>query len=165
MNLLVEGKVDGIDASSNSLISRFVYDWSLKEKGMANGTTTKCWLRRSRLAAREYSFWQKKSGTYAPATSTHILSLLPMMYLQNLANVSDDTRNASEPLCLGTLDVKDAFFMVYQPSPMFVTLLGQTDAVRKNLPGQRLGARSWHWYSPDFLSADMDFNGAASSPA
>jgi len=59
-----------------------------------------------RDAAREYSFWEKKSGTYAPATSTHILNLLPMMYLQGLANVSDDTRNASEPLCLGTLDVK-----------------------------------------------------------
>ena len=52
MNLLVEGNVDGIDASSNTLTSRFVYDWSLKDQEMENGNTTKCWLRRSRLAAR-----------------------------------------------------------------------------------------------------------------
>ena len=73
------------------------------------------------------------------------------MYLQSLASVTDDTHHASEPLCLGTLDVKDAFLMVDQPSPMLVTLLGQTYTVRKNLPGQRLGARSWYWYLHDFL--------------
>ena len=74
--------------------------------------------------SREYSFWEKRSDTYAPATSTHILNLLPMMYLQSLANVDDETHHISEPLCLGTLDVKDAFLMVDQPSPMLVTLLG-----------------------------------------
>ena len=111
MNVLVEGNVDGVDASSSTLTSRFVYDWRLKERVMPDGTTTKCWLRRSRLVAREYSFWEKRSDTYAPATSTHLLNLLPMMYLQSLANVSDDTNNASEPLCLATLDVKDAFLI------------------------------------------------------
>ena len=137
--------------------SRFVYDWRLKERLMPDGTTAKCWLRRSRLVAREYSFWEKRSDTYAPATSTHILNLLPMMYLQSLANVADDNHHANEPLCLGTLDVKDAFLMVDQPSPMLVTLLEQTFTVRKNLPGQRLGARSWYWYLRDFLSTEMDF--------
>jgi hypothetical protein len=165
MNVLMEGNVDGIDASSNTLTSRYVYDWRLKDRIMPDGTTVKCWLRRSRLVAREYSFWEKRSDTYAPATSTHILNLLPMMYLQSLANVDDETHHISEPLCLGTLDVKDAFLMVDQPSPMLVTLLGQTYTVRKNLPGQRLGARSWYWYLRDFLQRRWTSNGAKSNHA
>ena len=84
MGVLMEGNVDGIDAKNNTLTSRFVYDWRVKERTLENGTVTKCWLRRSRLVAREYSFWEKRSDTYAPATSTHILNLLPMMYLQSL---------------------------------------------------------------------------------
>ena len=165
MNVLMEGNVDGIDASSNTLTSRYLYDWRLKDRIMPDGTTVKCWLRRSRLVAREYSFWEKRSDTYAPATSTHILNLLPMMYLQSLANVDDETHHISEPLCLGTLDVKDAFLMVDQPSPMLVTLLGQTYTVRKNLPGQRLGARSWYWYLRDFLQRRWTSNGAKSNHA
>ena len=164
MNVLMEGNVDGIDARSNTLTSRFVYDWRLKDRVMPDGTTVKCWLRRSRLVAREYSFWEKRSDTYAPATSTHILNLLPMMYLQSWANMEDDTSHVSEPLCLGTLDVKDAFLMVDQPSPMLVTLLGQTYTVRKNLPGQRLGARSWYWYLRDFLSKEMNFEWCKEQP-
>ena len=164
MKVLVEGNVDDIDAKHNTLTSRFVYDWRLKERLMPDGTTGKCWLRRSRLVAREYSFWEKRSDTYAPATSTHILNLLPMMYLQSLANVADDNHHANEPLCLGTLDVKDAFLMVDQPSPMLVTLLEQTFTVRKNLPGQRLGARSWYWYLRDFLSTEMDFKWCSEQP-
>ena len=164
MKVLVEGNVDGIDARSNTLTSRFVYDWRLKEKLMPDGTTAKCWLRRSRLVAREYSFLEKRSDTYAPATSTHILNLLPMMYLQSLANVADDNHHANEPLCLGTLDVKDVFLVADQPSPMLVTLLGQTYTVRKNLPGQCLGARSWYWYLRDFLSTEMDFKWCSEQP-
>ena len=56
MKVLVGGNVDGIDARSNTLTSRFVYDWRLKERLMPDGTTAKCWLRRSRLVAREHSF-------------------------------------------------------------------------------------------------------------
>ena len=78
--------------------------------------------------AREYSFWEKRSDTYAPVTSTHILNLLPMMYLQSLVDVPHGGDHSKETTCLGTLDVKDAFLMVDQPSPMLVTLLGQTFA-------------------------------------
>jgi len=49
MKVLVEGNVDGIDAKNNTLTSRFVYDWRLKERLLPDGTTAKCWLRRSRL--------------------------------------------------------------------------------------------------------------------
>ena len=80
---------------------------------------------RPRLVARDYSFWD----TYAPATSAHILNLLPMMFLQSLADVPHGSDSSKETACVGTLDVKDAFLMVDQPSPMLVTLLGQTFTV------------------------------------
>ena len=35
MNVLVEGNVDGIDASSNTLTSRFVYAWRFERSGDA----------------------------------------------------------------------------------------------------------------------------------
>ena len=139
MNVLVEGNVDDIDVKGNTLTSRFVYDWRLKERTMPDGTAAKCWLRRSQLVAREYSFWEKRSDTNAPATSTHILNLLPMMFLQGLADVPPNTHHEDEPLCLGTLDVKDAFLMVDQPSPMLVTLLGETYMVKKEPPGATFG--------------------------
>ena len=164
MGVLMEGNVDGIDAKNNTLTSRFVYDWRVKERTLENGTVKRCWLRRSRLVAREYSFWEKRSGTYAPATSTHILNLLPMMYLQSLVDVPHGGDHSKETTCLGTLDVKDAFLMVDQPSPMLVTLLGQTFTVRKNLPGQRLGACSWYWYLRDFLTTEMDFKWCSEQP-
>ena len=44
MGVSVQGNIDGIDAKSNTLTSRFVYDWRLKERTMADGTTSKCWL-------------------------------------------------------------------------------------------------------------------------
>ena len=115
---------------------------------------------RPRLVARDYSFWD----TYAPATSAHILNLLPMMFLQSLADVPHGSDSSKETACVGTLDVKDAFLMVDQPSPMLVTLLGQTFTVRKNLPGQRLGARSWYWYLRDFLTTEMDFKCCSEPP-
>ena len=163
MGVLVEGNMDNIDVSQ-SLTSKFVYDWRLKDRKQPDGTTCKCWLRRSRLVAREYAFWEKRNDTYAPATSTHILNLLPMMYLQGLTDVADENFNHDDSLCLGTLDVKDAFLMVDQPSPMLVTLLGQTFTVRRNLPGQRLGAKSWYWFLREFLSSEMDFEWCKEQP-
>ena len=105
MNVLVEGNVDNIDVNK-VLTSKFAYDWRLKERLMPDGTTCKCWLRRSRLVAREYAFWEKRSDTYAPATSTHILNLLPMLYLQSFADVGAVDK-VEDPVCLGTLDVKE----------------------------------------------------------
>ena len=66
-----------------------------------------------------------------------------MIFLR-LADVGDGISNNEESMCLGTLGVKVA-------SSMLVTLLGKTYPVRKNLPGQRLGARSWYWSLRDFL--------------
>ena len=59
-------------------------------------------------------------------------------------------------MLLGPVDVKDAFLMVEQPSPMMVTLLGRTYWVKRNLPGQRLGAKSWYWQLRQFLIEKLD---------
>eukprot|EP00435_Cladocopium_sp_Y103_P028972 s2794_g7.t1 len=107
------------------------------------------------------AFWEKRSDT---ATSTHILNVLPMLFLQKLADVPSSSSGSLDATCLGTVDVKDAFLMVDQPSPMLVTLLGRTFTVHKNLPGQRLGAKSWYWHLRDFLSKEMSFEWCAEQP-
>ena len=82
--LQLESEYSG-DAIQDSLTTRFVYDWRVKDYTQADGTTCKRWLRRSRCVAREYAFLEKRDDTYSPATSTHILNLLPMtMFLQQL---------------------------------------------------------------------------------
>ena len=67
---------------TDKLTTKCVYDWRLRDKQVENGETVKCWLRRSRLVAREYAFLEKRADTYSPASSTHILNLLPLVYLQ-----------------------------------------------------------------------------------
>ena len=67
---------------TDKLTTKCVYDWRLRDKQLENGETVKCWLRRSRLVAREYAFLEKRADTYSPASSTHILNLLPLVYQQ-----------------------------------------------------------------------------------
>jgi hypothetical protein len=152
-------------ADASQLTTKFVYDWRLKDFKDQYGAISKRWLRRSRFVAREFAFLEKRSDTYAPATSTHILNLLPVLYLQKLSDLSaleDNTQKSK--VILGTIDVKDALLMVEQPSPMVVTLLGKKYWVRKNLPGQRLGAKNWYWHLRHFLSQSMDFRFCIEQP-
>lgn len=44
---------------------------------------------------------------------------------------------------LGALDVKDAFLQVPQEEPTQVTTAGGHFLVKRNLPGQRIGAKAW----------------------
>ena len=163
MNVIVEGNSEQLDASS-TLTTKFVYDWRLKDKVNPDGSSEKRWLRRSRLVAREFAFWEKRSDTYSPATSTHILNVLPMKFLQSLVDVPTCENESLSKVCLGTLDVKDAFLMVDQPSPMLVSLLGKQYTVKRNLPGQRLGAKSWYWHLRSFLSEKMSFEWCKEQP-
>lgn len=48
--------VANIPPEANSLTTKFVYDWRIKERVNNDGTTSKQWLRRSRLVAREFAF-------------------------------------------------------------------------------------------------------------
>eukprot|EP00435_Cladocopium_sp_Y103_P007652 s3822_g2.t1 len=86
-----------------------------------------------------------------------------MFFWQSLVDVpSVDIGN--EKTCLGTINVKDAFLMVDQPSPMLVTFLGKAYTVKKNLPGQRLGAKSWYWDLHAFLSKETAFEWCPEQP-
>ena len=68
-----------------------------------------------------------------------------MLYLQRLSGAFErDSNSNAESVVLGTVDIKDAFFMVDQQAPMAVTLLGKTYKAKKDLPGQRLGVRAWY---------------------
>ena len=97
-----------------------------------DGKTIKKSLRRSRLVAREFSFWEKRNDTYSPAMSTHILNSLPMLYQKISAMPSCESHMHPKQTVLGTVDIKDAFLMVDQVKPMAVTLLNSKYRVRKN---------------------------------
>ena len=58
------------------LTTKFVYDWRLKDYTLEDGTSTKRWLRRSRLVGSFQSL-KRRSDSYSPATSTRILNILP----------------------------------------------------------------------------------------
>ena len=92
----------------DKLATKFVYDWRLREYTAADGKVYKRWLRRSRLVAREYAFLQRRDDTYSPATSTHILNLLPLGYLQKISEVDKDSKADNKAYTLASLDVKDA---------------------------------------------------------
>jgi len=140
--------LEEVDKSSlgqeQHLSTKFVRDWRAKKNVKENGGVCKRWLRRSRLVARECHVW-RNTIYLQPAISTHILNLLPVLYLQRLSGAFErDSNSNAESVVLGTVDIKDAFLMVDQQAPMAVTLLGKTYKVRKDLPGQRLGVRAWY---------------------
>ena len=64
--------------------------------------------------------------------------------LEKLAQL--EMSNAEDGVTLGTVNVKDAFLMVDQPTPLRVQLPFGNLIVLKNLPGQRLGAKCWCWH-------------------
>ena len=72
--------------------------------------------RRSRLVAREYAFAEgKRDAIFSPATSGHVLKLLPTIFLQRVSE-EEEAREGEGAFSqiLGCLDVKDAFLQVPQ---------------------------------------------------
>ena len=98
----------------------------------------------SRLVATEYAFLEKRADTYSPATSTHILNLLPLMYLQKLGESDPEIKVDSMEVTLACLDVKDAFLMVPQDKPVKIKVGQEEFLVERNWPGQRVGAKNWY---------------------
>ena len=90
-----------------------------------------------------------------------------MLYLQKVSGAMGcgNNNNGGESVVLGTVDVKDSFFMVDQVTPMAVSLLGRTYKVKKNLPGQRLSARAWYWAFRETLVRNLACHGAPNSHA
>ena len=161
-----EADHDGVAEKSHQLNTKFVRDWRLKQFGdEADGEPTFKWLRRSRLVAREYAFLEKRQDVYSPASSTHVLNLLPLLWLQRCSDLDDVAGGVScSDQVMASLDIKDAFLEVPQHTPLSIKFAGQTWVVLKNLPGQRLGARAWYWYLRTFLDETMKFEFCSVQP-
>ena len=140
---------------NDKLTTKFVYDWRLKSFMGENGLERKRWLRRSRLVAREYAFLERRTDTYSPATSTHILNLLPLMYLQKCGEKDAEIQADSTEVTLACLDVKDAFLMVPQDKPVKIKVGQEEFIVKRNLPGQRMGAKNWYLNLRDFMEKKL----------
>ncbi|CAE7886457.1 unnamed protein product [Symbiodinium sp. KB8] len=132
---------EGEDLTQHELLTtKLVRDWR-KRPG---------WTRRARLVAREFrtlSAWT--SDMFAPASSLAIVHTLISYALTN-------------DLELTTLDVKDAYLNVDQPSKVVIQVsanlfeeggLGtKTLVLEKLLPGQRVGASSWYEMAKGILA-------------
>ena len=57
---------DTAQLATERLTTKFVHDWRIKSCVDEKGVERKRWLRRSRLVAREYAFWEKRSDTLQP---------------------------------------------------------------------------------------------------
>ena len=150
---VLQRKEECLDEISGSLTTRFVYDWRIKDH--PNGT--KQWMRRSRFVAREFAT-DKRSDTYSPASGCHSVNLIPICYLKMLAESLDSAErfdeDSSSPyrVVLAALDIKDAFLQVPQENLVMVSLYNQQYVIRRNLPGQRLGAKAWYWHFRRYIS-------------
>ena len=123
----------GEDLSEHQLLTtKLVHDWRRRPN----------WLRRARLVAREFrttSAWT--SDLFAPASSLAITHALVSYALTN-------------DLELTTLDIKDAYLNVDQPTKVVIRVQANiledgapgemTLVLDKLLPGQRIGASAWY---------------------
>ena len=132
--LLPTSAVDGLEAKK--LMTRFVRTW--RDKVISN---QRCWLRRSRYVAREFSWLSPdRQGLFSPASSA-ITSLLPYCFLHR------GSINGGQ--VMAALDIGDAFLTVDQQQPTIVTCELASGEVQefslgKVLPGQRDGSLLWY---------------------
>eukprot|EP00435_Cladocopium_sp_Y103_P051916 s97_g16.t1 len=118
-------------------------------------------MRRRRFVAREFAN-DKRNDTYFPASGSHSSNLIPSVYLKMLSESFGSVRNSANgnldayKITLASLDIKDAFLQVPQEKVVMVSLYNQQHIIRKNIPGQRLGAKAWYWYFRDFVNSTLD---------
>ena len=65
---------------------------------------------------------------------------------------------------LASLDVRDAFLQVDQDNPILVKRQGKQWVIKKNLPGQRLGAKQWFQYLRAHLEETMQLDFCMEQP-
>ena len=104
------------------------------------------WMRRSRFVAREFAN-TRRDDTYSPAAGNHTNHLIQLAQVENSG--SSDERYQ---VVLCSLDIKDAFLQVPQENVVEVKLHDVKYVVLKKLPGQRLGAKAWHWYFREYAT-------------
>ena len=139
------------------LTTKMVRDWRLKDcKDPSTGVLEKKWLRRSRLVAREYAT-TKRDDVFSPASSSHLLRLLPVIYLMKLGELAEAQHGKEDCVLIGSMDIKDAFLQVDQEEPLRVRLEIGEFIVHKNLPGQRVGAKAWFDHISSYLKEKGGF--------
>ena len=144
------------------LTTKFVRDWRLKDYS-ENGLVRKRWMRGSRYVAREFAT-AKRLDTFSPATGAHTSNLLPLKYLWMKREAEALKSKEEYEVVMGCLDVKDAFLQVEQSEPVLVQLQGQPYVIKRNLPGQRLGAKQWFMHLKAFLQKTMSFEFSSVQP-
>jgi hypothetical protein len=140
-----EGEISG------RLTTRFARDWRQKLY-IGDGGSRARWMRRSRYVAREFAN-EKRDDVFAPTTGAHSNNLLLVSFLQ-LVDAAKDQGASYRPL-LASMDIGDAFLQVDQERPVKCELQGCEYVILKNLPGQRLGARSWYWYFRNYFEEQI----------
>lgn len=146
------------------LTTKMVRDWRLKDYvEPSDGSSSKKWLRRSRLVAREYAT-TKRDYVFSPASSSHLLRLLPVIYLMRVGEIVESQQGKQDDVMIGSMDIKDAFLQVKQEEPLRIVVETGEFIVHKNLPGQRLGAKAWFDHISNFLKEKGDFKSCDLNP-
>ena len=101
----------------------------------------------------------------SPATSGHVLKLLPTIFLQRISE-EEEAREGEGAFsqALGCLDVKDACLQVPQEKPLKVILRGEEFLVKRNLPGQRVGAKAWSDFFTEHFTEELNYKFSAECP-
>ena len=133
---------------------------------MGEGKAVKMWRRRSRLVARDYAFQGgRRDDVYSPASSTHLLRMLPCLYLELLSGDGGTINNTSpDAPVLGCIDFQDAFLQVSQEEPLRLRLGGSEHIVLRNISGQRVGARAWFDHVSKYLQDEFALEFCPLSP-
>eukprot|EP00435_Cladocopium_sp_Y103_P024696 s2951_g6.t1 len=161
MQVLIPAK-DFDGQVTGHLTTKFVRDWRLKDFE-ENGVVRKRWMRRSRYVAREFAN-TKRLDTFAPATGAHTSNILPLKYLWMKQQAAAMQSKEEYDVVLGCIDVKDAFLQVEQAEPILVKLQNESYIIKRNLPGQRLGAKQWFLHLKAFLQRTMAFEFSSVQP-
>eukprot|EP00435_Cladocopium_sp_Y103_P011058 s2028_g2.t2 len=148
------------EVEAETLTTRFVYDWRIKQ----HKSGKMMWMRRSRFVAREFAS-TRRHDTYSPATGSHTANLVPLVFLKMLSElVQSGCNDEKYKIILASLDIKDAFLQVPQEKVIEVSLYQQRYLIKRNLPGQRLGAKAWYWYFRSYVSANLNFSWCPEQP-
>ena len=154
MQVLLASEVSELGVVPKNLSTRFVRTW--REKVIDN---KHCWLRRSRLVAREYAWLSERTDLFSPASNALGGRLLQTLYLR--------MRHAG--YILASVDIGDAFLTVPQKEFTVVSLTSACGEVMQYqlgrvLPGQRTGSQLWYEAITSLLCKEADMVQCPESP-
>ena len=156
-------KPEGSRKGISYLTTRNVYDWRKKPYQLGDGISIKRWKRRSRLVAGKLLLLKEREMTFSH--QRHVLKPLPAIFSQRISE-EDEAREGAGAFSqvLGCLDVKDAFLQVPQEKPLKVNLTREELLVRRNILGQRVGAKAWFCFFTEYLTAEFNYKFSPQCP-